>query len=76
MEATGFASVLPWQGLLDASCCKLPRLQAALVRPESGGSTGRKRKEHYKLVRRGKDWGPGTEGICTFCHLLDTRQVL
>lgn len=65
MEATVFASVFPWQGLLGASCSKLPRLQEALHQglslqcpwPGKGG----KGREQNELIRRGKE-GAGHKG--------------
>lgn len=42
-----------------------------------GPHAGKKEREKNKLIeRRGKERGLGTEEICTFSHLQDTRQIL
>lgn len=78
VEATGFASVFPWQGLLHASCSKRPRLQASLSWARAFGVhiQGKEGEQNKLIKRRGKERGLGTGEICTFSHLQDTRPIL
>lgn len=52
------------------------RSRPAALRPESAGSTGKERQGNKLVWRRGKERVLYTLGMCTFSHLMDTRQIL
>lgn len=67
----------PGRACSQPAALELPRLQAARGWGLNLWGTGAgKGSEQNELIRRGKERGLGTEGICTFPHLLDTRQIL
>lgn len=63
MEATGFASVLPWQGLLSASCSGASQATGGSgLGPEPVGYRGRERKRTERADQKREGEGAGHRG--------------